>query len=394
MSIRVLKFGGTSLCDSEEMKNAASVVKMNDCRRAVCVSAPGARSNNDEKITDILYRLSKDKSFDLFDKIKNRFDKIINDLGLRLDFGGEYGKIEGALSRGDTEYIVSRGEYFSGRIMAELLGFSFVDASDVIKFDERGAVREKTSELIRNSFKGKRGIVVPGFYGSDGSGNVKVFSRGGSDITGAIVANALRADVYENFTDVDGFMFSPPAITGKKNVIERMSYESARFLSHYGSRVLHEDSVIYTRRGIPINIKNTFSPEKEGTVIDHGDDKAHGRVVGVTGSRGFALISGAEVCALQNIKHVLSANGKRAVLRETDAKRLFEGRYENVACAAVACDSRSALLLNRAVSAVLGGGITPLFIGLDSEGFVFGINNGELDKTVRILDAEFDNTKV
>lgn len=376
------------------MKNAALVVEMNKNRRAVCVSAPGARSINDEKITDILYRLSKEKSCDMFDKVKNRFDKIIKELGLRLDFGGEYGKMETALSHGDTEYIVSRGEYFSGRIMAELLGFSFVDAADVIKFDEYGAVCEKTSELIRNSFKGKRGIVLPGFYGSDEFGRVKVFSRGGSDITGAIVANALRADVYENFTDVDGFMFSPPSITGKTNVIDRMSYASARFLAHYGSRVLHEDSVIYTRRGIPINIKNTFSPEKEGTVIDRYGDKAFGGVVGVTGARGFAMISVSDIDALNGISCVVSADGKRAVLKDTDAKRLFKGRYENIACAAVACDSRSASILNRAVSALIGGGAVPLLIGLDSEGFVFGVNDGELEKAVRILDDEFCNTKV
>lgn len=394
MSIRVLKFGGTSLCDSKEIKNAASVVKMNKHRRAVCVSAPGARSHNDEKITDILYRLSKEKSCDLFAKVKNRFDKIIKDLGLRLDFGGEYGKIEDALSREDTEYIVSRGEYFSGRIMAELLDFSFVDAADVIRFDGHGAVSEKTSELIRESFKGKRGIVVPGFYGSDDFGRVKVFSRGGSDITGAIVADALHADVYENFTDVDGFMFSPPEITGKKNVIDRMSYASARFLSHYGSCVLHEDSVIYTRRGIPINIKNTFSPEKEGTVIDQNGDAVHGGVVGVTGSHGFALISGGRMDVLRNTRHVLSADGKRAVLKEKDAKRLFGERCENIACAAIACDSRNASILNRAVSAMVSGGIEPMFIGLEPEGLVFGIDAGELEKTVRILDAEFDNTRV
>lgn len=389
-----MKFGGTSLCDSKEIKNAASVVKMNKHRRAVCVSAPGARSHNDEKITDILYRLSKEKSCDLFAKVKNRFDKIIKDLGLRLDFGGEYGKIEDALSREDTEYIVSRGEYFSGRIMAELLDFSFVDAADVIRFDGHGAVSEKTSELIRESFKGKRGIVVPGFYGSDDFGRVKVFSRGGSDITGAIVADALHADVYENFTDVDGFMFSPPAITGKKNVIRRMSYASARFLSHYGSCVLHEDSVIFTRRGIPINIKNTFSPEREGTIIDLGDDAASDGVVGVTGSRGFALISGVEFDNLQEIKRVLSVDGRRAVLREADAKRLLKSRYEKIACAAVACDSRSASVLNRAVSAMVGGGAMPLFIGLELEGFIFGVDEADLEKAVRILDAEFDDTRV
>ena len=284
----VLKFGGTSLGDAAALIKAAAIVRGDENARAVVVSAPGKRYFSDTKITDLLYDVasSHGASPSLFD-IKNRFDEMIQTLCVDLDFGGEYDVIARAAKDGDTPLVVSRGEYLSAKITAKYMGFDFIDAADVIRFDARGALdKDATFSLIRAALGGKNRAVIPGFYGADENGKIAVFPRGGSDITGAVVSAALGAD-YFNYTDVSGFMYIDPKYTDAPRPIEALSYGEAIFLASYGAGVLHADAARYARdAGVKIHVKNTFSPSDAGTLITvrspHGAS-----VYGVSGVYGF-----------------------------------------------------------------------------------------------------------
>ena len=292
MGIKAVKFGGTSLSHAEQMKKAAEIVRSDKERRIVTVSAPGKRFSRDDKITDLLYRMDQAETAEarkeFFSVIRGRFDDLIAELALPLDFSDEYEQI---LKTASGAALISRGEYFCARIFAAYLGFAFVDARDVVFFDKRG---EPDLPQVRNALQaylrrfGR--IVVPGFYGTMPDGTVALFPRGGSDITGAVTAAAADADVYENFTDVNGFLLADPKLVRSPRTVSEISYDELRRLSSMGACVLHSDSVLPLKeKEIPVLIRNTNDPNGACTRICA---KKTGRAVsGIVGQKGYLLFS-------------------------------------------------------------------------------------------------------
>lgn len=268
METNVIKFGGTSLGSAASIINAANIAR-SDGGAAVVVSAPG-KDGGGKKITDLLYGVcARPSDSEPMLTVKNRFDGIVRSLGLDLDLSGVYKTVLRAAKDGDAMLAVSRGEYMSALIFSALTGYAFVDAASVIRFAPCGSLmKEETFFSIRAAAAKHKKIVVPGFYGSDGDGNIITFPRGGSDISGAVVAAALDADVYKNYTDVDGFMFADPKFDENSRVIAHMSYKQARFLAKHGAGVLCEGAIPYAAdAGVAINVKNSFAPGGRGTVI-------------------------------------------------------------------------------------------------------------------------------
>ena len=304
MSIKVVKFGGSSLADAKQFRRVAEIVKADPSRRYVVPSAPGKRFSDDVKVTDMLYTLYElvksraDASvIDAhYDKIKERYNGIIAELGLNFDLSGEYEYIKNAvLHNAGRDFAASRGEYLNGLILAKYLGFDFVDAENVIYFKDNGSFdEEKTNDMLSMELKDHKYAVIPGFYGTSPNGHIVTFSRGGSDITGSIVARAAEADLYENWTDVSGFMMADPRIIKNPQAIDTITYRELRELSYMGATVLHEDAIFPVRyAGIPINIKNTNSPEDRGTMIvsqASGYDTEH-VITGIAGKKGFSVIT-------------------------------------------------------------------------------------------------------
>lgn len=300
-ALKVAKFGGTSLADDIQLVKIKNIIDDDDSIKYVVVSAPGKRFRADNKVTDLLYGLKALKDSNLpydqtLDIIKSRFDVVMMHLGIRLDLSKEYEKIVKALENGASkDYIASRGEYLNALLTAEYLGFDFVDAKDLVLFDERGRfLEEETNENIKEILSAHERAVIPGFYGSRPDGTIKTFSRGGSDISGAIVARAVSADLYENWTDVSGFMITDPRIVPNARHIENITYRELRELSHMGASVLHEDAIYPARKaGIPIVIKNTELPQHPGTLItEEIAEKNKNRIVtGFAGRKGFSLFS-------------------------------------------------------------------------------------------------------
>lgn len=300
MSLKVCKFGGTSLADGNNIKQVASIIKSDSERKFVVVSAPGKRFSDDIKITDLLYTCYKDSvekgnCSETFSKIKKRFYTIVEELGVDLDIESILTETETQIeTKKSADFTASRGEYLNARIIAALLGYEFVDAADLIYFDEKGFFDEsKSYPLIYAALSKAKHAVIPGFYGTDINGNIKTFSRGGSDISGSIIAAAMKADIYENWTDVSGFMACDPRIVKNPVSIERISYKELRELSYMGANVLHADAIFPVRKlDIPIQIKNTFRPEDEGTLILPSKKYVgSGNIVtGVAGKKGFTVI--------------------------------------------------------------------------------------------------------
>lgn len=295
--LKVAKFGGTSLADAVRFRQAAEVVRSDDARRFVVVSAPGKRRESDIKVTDILIECTgPDAQVEsLLIKVAARYREIIRGLGISFDLDGEIEEIKKKTAAGaGTDYLVSRGEYLCGKIMAEYLGYDFVDAADVIFFDDKGEfLPDKTHEALANELAIHETAVVPGFYGIDGNGMVRTFSRGGSDITGALVAEAIRADLYENWTDVTGFLMADPKIVKDPLTVPIITYKELRELSVMGAVVMHEDAVFPVRKvGIPINIRNTARPDEPGTLIVQNADYYQNvlDISGISGKKGYASI--------------------------------------------------------------------------------------------------------
>ena len=298
---KAVKFGGTSLADVEQFKKVKAIIEADEDRRYVVPSAPGKRNKTDVKITDMLYKCfelsEEEKPIDeVFSVITERYDGIISGLGLDLDLSTNYEQIKTAIvNHAGRDFAASRGEYLSGLILSKLLGFHFIDAARVIKFKEDGTFDgELTQELLSKKLSEHRRAVVPGFYGAMPNGTIKTFSRGGSDITGSIVAKASSASVYENWTDVPGFLMADPRIVNSPETIKLITYRELRELSYMGASVLHEDSVFPVRSaGIPINIRNTNDPAHEGTmIVPECPDYDRTRVItGIAGKRGFSMIS-------------------------------------------------------------------------------------------------------
>ena len=304
MSIKVVKFGGSSLADAEHFRQVAAIIKADPDRRYVVPSAPGKRDKNDTKITDMLYRCydlikshSSAESIDAcYNEICARYTGIIADLGLDFNISGELAYVKNAmLHAAGRGYAASRGEYLNGLILAKYLGFDFIDAENVIFFKENGTLdEEKTNAELAAELDKHKYAVIPGFYGGTPNGTVKTFSRGGSDITGSIVAKAAKADLYENWTDVSGFMMADPRIIDNPCIIKEITYRELRELSYMGATVLHEDAVFPVRSaGIPINIRNTNRPEDEGTmIVSHSVNYDFEHVItGVAGKKSFSVIT-------------------------------------------------------------------------------------------------------
>lgn len=300
---KALKFGGTSMANAESIRRVRDIILADSEAKYVVVSAPGKREPSDTKVTDMLIALYSEKSEAgrraRLDAITARFDAIINDLGLDLDLSGEYEKILSGEQSGSYDYVVSRGEYLSARVLAKLLGYEFVDAADIVRFGADGRLDDDaTQKLASDRLRVAMKAVVPGFYGTDAEGRVKTFSRGGSDVSGAIVAKAVGASVYENWTDVDGFMVCDPRKVKNPRIIEMLTYRELRELAYMGASVLHPEAVFpVNKSGIPINIRNTFNPSAKGTMIvcyedlESGKYKRGGSVItGIAGKKDFVGI--------------------------------------------------------------------------------------------------------
>ena len=297
---KVVKFGGSSLADAVQFKKVGDIIRADASRVYVVPSAPGKRFKKDTKVTDLLYRMfhqaeeGKDFSGTLAE-IKSRYDDIITGLGLDdFSLDQEFALIEENMKGSPTaDYAASRGEYLNGRVMARYLGYEFIDAAEVIFFDEHGVLlADKTKKVMRERLDQVPRAVIPGFYGQGFDGKVKTFSRGGSDITGSIVAGACRADVYENWTDVSGFMVADPRIINNPVRIETITYRELRELSYMGASVLHEDAIFPVRsEGIPINIRNTNEPEADGTwIVESACQKSGYVITGIAGKKGFCTV--------------------------------------------------------------------------------------------------------
>ena len=297
---KVVKFGGSSLASAEQFKKVGDIIRAEDTRRYVVPSAPGKRYNGDTKVTDMLYQCydlaEKGLNYkELLGKIKVRYDDIIAGLDLDLSLDSEFEKIdENFAIHAGSDYAASRGEYLNGIIMSHYLGFEFIDAAEVIFFDANGVYdAKKTNDVLSKRLKNTEYAVIPGFYGANPDGSIKTFSRGGSDITGSIVAKAAKVDLYENWTDVSGFLIADPRIVNNPKPIDAITYKELRELSYMGATVLHEDAIFPVRQeGIPINIRNTNAPADPGTLIVEATCRQPKYVItGVAGKQGFASIT-------------------------------------------------------------------------------------------------------
>ncbi len=294
------KFGGSSLADAAQFKQVRSIVRADSRRAYIIPSAPGKRFDGDDKITDLLYQCqalrAAGQPFDTpFAAICARYIEISAALHLTVDLAGALGEVQRAIAAGaGADYCASRGEYLCGRLLADFLGLPFVDPQGCIFFDENGLLlAQRTNDALAEALQGLPGAVIPGFYGSGPDGAVRTFSRGGSDITGALVARAVRAEVYENWTDVSGFLMADPRVVQDPQPIRHITYHEMHELSRAGATVLHEDSVFpVSRAGIPTNIRNTNAPQHPGTMITCTAVQREDFAIfaGIAGKRGFSLL--------------------------------------------------------------------------------------------------------
>lgn len=300
MEVKVAKFGGSSVADAIQLRKVKEIVESDPQRRYVVVSAPGKRFEEDSKLTDLLYlcktHIEHNVPFhQVFQVIWDRFKIIVMNLGLQLDIDPYFEEIRDHLQKGVTnDYIASRGEFLCAVIMANYLGYDFVDPSGIILFSENGKFLPKeTDQALREELLKHEKAVIPGFYGTRTDGSVKTFSRGGSDITGALVARAVGAKVYENWTDVSGLLKADPRIVKNAQTIDRVTYKELRELSYMGATVLHDEAVFPVREAdIPINIRNTNDPDHPGTIIVSEEEARENRgvITGIAGRKDFTVI--------------------------------------------------------------------------------------------------------
>lgn len=297
---KVVKFGGSSLASAEQFQKVGSIIRADDSRRYVVPSAPGKRDSSDTKVTDMLYQCYElAESGQAFNKvlgqIKDRYNEIIR--GLKLDFSltDDFETIKKQfLAKAGSMYAASRGEYLNGKIMAKYLGYEFVDAANVIRFHKDGSFdSETTNRLLAQRLDVCERAVIPGFYGAMANGKVVTFSRGGSDITGSLVARAVNANLYENWTDVSGFLVADPRVVKNPEIIHTITYKELRELAYMGASVLHEDAIFPVRQaGIPINIRNTNSPDDDGTMIVESTCRIPAyTITGIAGKKGFVAVN-------------------------------------------------------------------------------------------------------
>ncbi len=299
--IKVCKFGGTSMADAKAFAQVKSIISADESRRFIVVSAPGKRNKQDIKITDTLYAtyeelISTGKIEQHFSLIRERFTSLVKDLGLDFDIEKVLDQTAMQIIQNKSaDFTASRGEYLSAMVMSKYLGIEFVDAADMVRFDSRGNLSlDYTDDKVRQRLKNIDRAVIPGFYGKDYEGNIKTFSRGGSDITGSIIARGVQADLYENWTDVSGFLVCDPRIVPEARVIKQITYKELRELSYMGASVLHPEAIFPVMKNkIMINIKNTFKPEDPGTMIVPNEKYelcGESIVTGIAGKKDFTVI--------------------------------------------------------------------------------------------------------
>ena len=300
--LKVTKFGGSSMADAGQYRKVKEIIQADPSRKVVVVSAAGKRFKEDHKLTDLLYLCHAHTQYGvdctpIFDMITSRYLEIRDALELNLDLESEFEALKKRLDkkRVTQDELVSRGEYFSAKLMAAYLGYNFVDAADWVKFNMDGTVNTELSyDAFRDAAAGQ-GVVTPGFYGSMPGGHIKTFSRGGSDITGAYAAAALDADVYENWTDVSGILMADPRIVDDPMTIPQVTYDELRELSYSGAQVLHEGTIFPVReKGIPVNIRNTNAPDHPGTIIQEDFEKSElvedRFITGISGKKDFSIV--------------------------------------------------------------------------------------------------------
>ena len=301
MGIKVCKFGGSSLADSKRISAAVQIIRSDVQRRFIVLSAPGKRNSDDSKITDLLYlchaHVEKKMPFnDMFGQISKRYRDIVCELGLPLDLDPSLSKIKADIAAGaSVDYVVSRGEYLCGLMVASLLDYTFVDPVEMIVFNDRGLLDEaSTQQAVSSRLKAVERAVIPGFYGAMADGQVKTFSRGGSDVTGAIIARGVDAEIYENWTDVSGLLMADPQIIDNPKTIGVLSYRELRELAYMGATVLHDEAIFPVREAqIPVNIRNSGRPQDPGTmIVPETSPIAHtGTITGVAGRKDFTVVA-------------------------------------------------------------------------------------------------------
>lgn len=324
--LKVVKFGGSSMADAAQLTKVKNIIESDSSRRVVVVSAAGKRSSDDHKITDLLYlcyaHIKYGVEYDsIYDIIRQRYIEIKKDLGLKTDIEDVLDEIEAKMKSGiSQDELVSRGEYLAARLMADLLGYDFLDSSLWLKFKFDGSIdQEKSYEALKRLAADRR-VVIPGFYGAMPDGTIKVLARGGSDITGALAAAALDADVYENWTDVSGILMADPRIVKNPKPIERVTYDELRELSYIGAQVLHEATIFPVKeKNIALNIRNTNEPDHPGTLImdkfDDSLDSDERVITGIAGRRNFTTVTVArtglssEIGGLRRILEIFEKHG-------------------------------------------------------------------------------------
>lgn len=432
---KTVKFGGSSLADAEHFRKVRDIVLSDETRKYVIPSAPGKRSSGDVKVTDMLYKcyeVARDReAFDaLFKKITERFDGIIDDLGLDLSLAQEYENIRSAmLHMSGRDYAASRGEYLNGKILSSYLGYDFIDAFDVVMFRDDGTFDERrTEKIMSDRLRRHERAVIPGFYGAMPNGTVRTFSRGGSDFTGSIVASVSGSDLYENWTDVSGFLTADPRIVKNPGTIDKITYRELRELSYMGATVLHEDAVFPVRTvGIPINIRNTNRPEDKGTFIVPECKPGEGSVItGIAGRHGFSVICvekdrmNSEVGFIRKVLSVLENNGltcehlpsgidTMSVVIETASIAPVRELVLNTICTVVEPDAvsiedgisliavvgrnmvRAKGTAARIIGSVAGAGVNIRMIdqGSDEMNVIIGVSDDDFEKAVTAIYNEF-----
>ncbi|MBR7122400.1 MAG: aspartate kinase [Oscillospiraceae bacterium] len=324
--LKVTKFGGSSMADAGQYRKVRDIVLADPERKVVIVSAAGKRNSDDHKLTDLLYLCHAHTKYGvacdpIFDMITSRYLEIRDELGLSLDLESEFAELKKRLDAKQVskDELASRGEYYSAKLMAAFLDFDFVDAADWIFFNMDGSVDKQTSYDALKKVGSGKGIVIPGFYGAMPDGRIRTFSRGGSDITGALAAAALDATVYENWTDVSGILMADPRIVENPQPIPEVTYDELRELSYAGAQVLHEGTIMPVReKGIPVNIRNTNAPDDRGTFIQESFDTEtdpHRVITGITGKKDFSIITmfkrgmTSQVGVLRKVLSVLERHG-------------------------------------------------------------------------------------
>lgn len=437
--LKVLKFGGSSMADAAQYAKVRSIVESDPARRVVVVSAAGKRFKDDHKITDLLYLCHAHMKYGvdcsgIFQMIESRYLSIRDELGLHTDLESEFDALRAKLKSGITvDELVSRGEYFSARLMADYLGFDFLDAELWMKFRFDGSIDQEAAYETLSQLAGGRRVVLPGFYGVMPDGHIKTFSRGGSDITGAVAAAALDADVYENWTDVSGILMADPRIIPDPKPIRQVTYNELRELSYIGAQVLHEGTIFPVReKNIPLNIRNTNDPENPGTLImesfDDAADENPGFITGIAGRKNFSIITIAknglsgEVGILRRILEIFEAhnvnieyipNGIDSVSLVVSAEKVSGCLYsilgelqkaikpdavnltENIAIvAAVGRKMAYRPGISGKIFATLGeNGINIRMIsqGPDELNIIVGVDNKDFAGTIRVLYENFVN---